>query len=109
MSAAAMVTDATLRGQVRPGCESDPDGWDMDRGELADWLRAIRTCTTECPLLRECIAARRELYRGENPAGVIWGGTAYTATGEPLKPLGLVEYASAGNRRRRAARRVQAA
>jgi hypothetical protein len=94
--------------QRRPACEADPQGWDLDHGGLTDWLRAIRTCTSECPLLQQCWEARNRQYPSASPAGVIWAGTAFTETGEPLTPRTLVEYASAGNQRRRQAHRAVA-
>ena len=76
-------TTAT-RGAQRPSCDTDPEGWTLDRGGLPDWLRAIRTCVTACPLIQQCWETRNRLYAESHPAGVIWAGTAYTETGEPL-------------------------
>jgi len=86
-----------------PPCASNPQAWDMDQGGLTDWLRSLRICTTECPLLTRCWEARNRQYAdGRGPVGVIWAGTAYTETGQPLlTQSALVEYGSAGNSRRR--------
>lgn len=68
------MTAETAAGRgalVRP-CEANPDGWDLDGVDVPDWLRAIRACTTECPLLRSCIAPRRQMFPDGHPAGVIW-------------------------------------
>ena len=78
-----------------PACASNPEGWSVDQGGgLPDWLRAIRTCVTDCPLLQQCWEARNRQYPDqENPAGVIWAGVAYTETGQPLvTQSALVEY-----------------
>jgi hypothetical protein len=78
-----------------PACASNPEGWSVDQGGgLPDWLRAIRTCVTECPLIQQCWEARNRQYPDqENPAGVIWAGVAYTETGQPLiTQSALVEY-----------------
>lgn len=94
--------------EKRP-CEQDPDGWDLDRGSLQDWLGAIRACT-ECPFLRECQASRQRMYgRDKGPAAMVWAGRAFTSSGDALDPLALVAYASTGNRRRRAAARGEVA
>lgn len=90
----------------RPACQSNPEGWDLDCGDLVDWLRSIRICVEECPLLQQCWQARNQLYPHRHPAGVIWAGVAYTDRGQPLDGQhALVEYARPGNvsRRRRAA------
>jgi hypothetical protein len=101
--------DANRAQPARPACESDPQGWYLDHGGLPDWLRAIRTCVTRCPLLQQCWEARNRQYPTEHPVGVIWAGTAYTDTGEPLiTQRALVEYASEGNCRRRQDRRAAA-
>lgn len=74
-------------------CVEDPAGWDLDRGDLSDWLAAKRTCLTLCPALGECHAYRVEMYPAsaaveanpkENPAGVIWAGVAFSDTGRAL-------------------------
>jgi hypothetical protein len=84
----------------RPACDTDPEGWALDRGGLPDWLRAIRTCVTGCPLIQQCWETRNRLYADSHPAGVIWAGTAYTETGEPLlTQQSLVEYANWRHRR----------
>ena len=67
----------------RPACELDPEGWYVDHGGLADWLRAIRSCI-ECPLLTACWEDRNRIYADVHPAGVIWAGTLYTDDGRPL-------------------------
>jgi hypothetical protein len=78
-----------------PACKADPESWSLDHGGLPDWLRAIRICVTGCPLVQQCWDARNRLYPTEHPVGVIWAGTAYTDTGEPLlTQQALVEYAS---------------
>ncbi len=88
------------RGAQRPACDADPEGWSLDRGGLPDWLRAIRTCVTGCPLIQQCWETRNRLYAESHPAGVIWAGTAYTETGEPLlTQQSLVEYANWRRRR----------
>jgi len=88
------------RGVQRPSCDTDPEGWTLDRGGLPDWLRAIRTCVTACPLIQQCWETRNRLYAESHPAGVIWAGTAYTETGEPLlTQQALVEYANWRRRR----------
>jgi hypothetical protein len=87
------------RETKRPACVTDPEGWSLDRGGLPDWLRAIRTCVTDCPLIQQCWETRNRMYADAHPAGVIWAGTAYTETGEPLlTQQALVGYA---HRRRR--------
>ena len=84
----------------RPACDADPEGWALDRGGLSDWLRAIRTCVTGCPLIQQCWETRNRLYAESHPAGVIWAGIAYTDTGEPLlTQQSLVEYANWRHRR----------
>ena len=94
------------RGVQRPSCDTDPEGWTLDRGGLPDWLRAIRTCVTACPLIQQCWETRNRLYAESHPAGVIWAGTAYTETGEPLlTQQALVEYAN-WRRRRQATHRA---
>ena len=45
-----------------PPCASNPQAWDMDQGGLTDWLRSLRICTTECPLLTRCWEARNRQY-----------------------------------------------
>ena len=93
-----------------PACKADPESWSLDHGGLPDWLRAIRICVTGCPLVQQCWEARNRLYPTEHPVGVIWAGTAYTDTGEPLlTQQALVEYASEGNCSRRRQRRTVAA
>jgi len=90
--------------RLEPACASNPEGWSLDQGGgLPDWLRAIRTCVTECPLIQQCWEARNRQYPDkENPAGVIWAGVAYTETGQPLvTQFALVEYSRRGDRDRR--------
>lgn len=87
-----------------PPCAADPDGWDLDYGSLPDWLRAIRACT-ECPFQRRCLADLFAAYPPdtEGPHGLIQAGIAFTSTGRRIPDApALVEYASAGNQRRRA-------
>jgi hypothetical protein len=85
----------TAKREPQQPCATDPEGWSLDRGGLSDWLRAIRTCVTDCPLIQQCWENRNRLYAKSHPAGVIWAGTAYTETGEPLlTQQSLVEYAN---------------
>lgn len=98
-----MTTQPPRNGPASPPCAADPDGWDIDYGSLPDWLRAIRTCT-ECPFQRSCLA---DLFAGypdtAGPHGLIQAGIAFTSTGRRIPDAAaLVEYASAGNQRRRA-------
>ena len=94
MGTNAMGTNApTSTGRPRRPCTQNPAGWDLDSGELEDWLSAIRACMA-CPVLRLCWERRNRLYSDEHPAGVIWAGTAYTGTGVPLTTgSALVAYA----------------
>jgi len=105
----------TLPRQTAPAaaspCASNPEGWDMDHGDLSDWLRALRACAQDCPLLRQCWERRNALYASEMPAGVIWAGTAFTETGVALTKWNLEEYAQKYAKKRvktRPARRRQA-
>jgi hypothetical protein len=96
-------------GVQGPSCDSDHEGWTLDQGGLPDWLRAIRTCVTAWPLIQLCWETRNRLYAESHPAGVIWAGTAYTETGEPLlTQQALVEYAN-WRRRQQAAPSAPAA
>lgn len=89
-----------MQNRQLPACASNPEGWSVDQGGLPDWLRAIRICVTDCPLIQQCWEARNRQYPDhENPAGVIWAGVAYTETGQPLlTQAALVEYAHRGDR-----------
>lgn len=85
-------------------CAADPDGWDLDHRSLPDWLRAIRACG-ECPFRRSCTQDLYATYPpgAEGPHGMIQAGIAFTGTGRRIpSATALVEYASAGNQRRRA-------
>jgi hypothetical protein len=104
------LQSATPRRAQRPSCDTDPEGWTLDRGGLPDWLRAIRTCVTACPLIQQCWETRNRLYAESHPAGVIWAGTAYTETGEPLlTQQALVEYANWRRRQQATPSAVRAA
>ncbi len=100
-----MSESSSLSGRVSsPPCASNPQAWEMDHGGLVDWLRSLRVCLSECPLLAQCWAVRNRQYPAGHPAGVIWAGTAYTETGRPLLTQhALVEYG-----RRREAGKVAA-
>jgi len=87
----------TARGVPSEPCADDPGAWDLDAGELIQWLAAMRTCRESCPLLAECVSLREQLYPGSGPSGakrdnpksVIWAGVAYGETGEVLPPDSL--------------------
>ena len=82
-------------------CELDPASWDVDHGELPDWMRAIRNCI-ECPLKLACWEKRNRLYPEDHPAGVIWAGTLYTEDSVPITAGDeLVRYATKLLRERR--------
>ena len=78
-------------------CRDDPDSWDLDLGDVARWLHAMRVCRESCPFLAECLAARTRMYPAtadlqtsrSMPSGVIWAGTAYSDTGHVLSERSL--------------------
>lgn len=77
-------------------CVGNPDLWDMDNGDVTSWLMAIRVCTTACPMLAACWAAKTDQYGpGAGPAGMIQAGVGHTATGRALRPARLLTYRSA--------------
>lgn len=87
-------------------CELDPAGWEVDHGELPDWMRAIRNCI-ECPLKMACWEKRNRLYPEEHPAGVIWAGILYTEDSVPIMAGDeLVRYATKLLRERREEERL---
>ena len=95
-------------------CASNPRAWDLDAGELVQWLAALRTCRESCPLLAACAGRRQELYPGSGPTGVprnnpravIWAGVAYSDEGRVLTPDSLRNLAA---RRRGVANRGRVA
>lgn len=99
MSAPAISPTTTTASPT--ACELDPASWDVDHGELPDWMRAIRNCI-ECPLKLACWEKRNRLYPEDHPAGVIWAGTLYTEDSVPISAGDeLVRYATKLLRERR--------
>ena len=100
------------RGMANEPCASNPEAWDLDAGDLVQWLAAIRTCREECPLLTACVERRQKLYPssglkgspGDNPRAVIWAGIAYSDEGRVLAPETLRNVAA---RRRGIAERAR--
>lgn len=103
---------STCRAIVPP-CARDPKAWDLDAGDLIQWLAALRTCRESCPLLAACARLRAHLYPGsglsgvsrDNPRAVIWAGVAYSDEGRALTPDSLRNLAA---RRRGTAQRTRA-
>ena len=58
----------TRRAMVAP-CTRSPEAWDLDAGDLTQWLAALRTCRESCPMLAACVGLRQQLYPGSGPAG----------------------------------------
>jgi len=86
----------THRAMIEP-CANNPRAWDLDAGDLIQWLAALRTCRESCPLLAACAGLRQQLYPGsgptgtprDNPRAVIWAGIAYSDEGRVLTPDSL--------------------
>lgn len=103
----------TRRAMVAP-CTRSPEAWDLDAGDLTQWLAALRTCRESCPMLAACVGLRQQLYPGSGPAGtprdnpraVIWAGVAYSDEGCALPPDSLRNLAA---RRRAIAERARKA
>ncbi|HZM66048.1 MAG TPA: hypothetical protein VFC16_07080 [Nakamurella sp.] len=97
--AGAASDDRTAAAWTGP-CAGDPARWDLDAGNLTQWLTAMRVCVN-CPVLDSCVALRDEFFpnagsshRAGNPSGVIWAGIAYSESGVPLDGRGLRLYAA---------------
>ena len=102
---------STCRAMVPP-CARDPKAWDLDAGDLIQWMAALRTCRESCPLLSACARLRQHLYpgsglpgtSGDNPRAVIWAGVAYSDEGRAMTPDSLRNLAA---RRRGTAQRAR--
>lgn len=100
----------TRHATVAP-CAGSPEAWDLDAGDLIQWLAALRTCRESCPVLEACARLRQQLYPRsgptgiprDNPRAVIWAGVAYSDEGRVLAPDSLRNLAA---RRRGTAERV---
>lgn len=79
---------------MEQACTTDPRPWDLDQGDLDDWLGAIELCE-RCPWLGECQKALDEQL--ERPRAVIWAGIAFGERA-PLNERGLRQRA-VGRRR----------
>lgn len=81
-------------------CAAQPSAWDLDAGQLGQWLQAIRTCL-DCPVLQQCSRLRDQLYPQGNPSrpttgnprSVIWAAVPYSEVGAPMTPTSLRRYA----------------
>ena len=101
----------TCRATVTP-CASNPEAWDLDAGDLTQWLAALRTCRESCRMLAACVGLRERFYPGsgstgtprDNPRAVIWAGVAYSDEGRVLPPDSLRNLAA---RRRGVAERAR--
>lgn len=77
--------DRNLEPELQLGlCVTDPDAWDIEHGNLTDWMRAVRACMS-CPLLDDC----RDRFDEVRPQGMIMGGSAFSPSGTPLDTTGL--------------------
>lgn len=101
-----------IRRAMAAPCARSPEAWDLDAGDLTQWLAALRTCRESCPMLAACVSMRQQLYPGsgsaaaprDNPRAVIWAGVAYSDEGRVLAPDSLRNLAA---RRRGIAERAQ--
>lgn len=101
-----IITGSNWRGlcaasSTAPQNEASPGAcWDLDRGDLVSWSRALQTCEA-CPFKSLCAEERDELFAANGrPTGVIWAGVAYSDTGRVLDASGLRRLAASQRGRR---------